>query len=60
MKVIETKGAPKALGPYSQGIYQNGVLYTSGQLGIEPNSGILLDGIENQANQAFKNIVFLT
>ena len=56
MKVINTNEAPKALGPYSQGIYVNGVLYTSGQLGINPKTNILEEEIENQAKQAFENI----
>ena len=56
MRIIETKKAPKALGPYSQGIYANGVLYTSGQLGINPETNALEEGIDKQANQAFKNI----
>lgn len=56
MKSIETNKAPKALGPYSQGVYSNGVLYTSGQLGIDPKTNNLEEGIEAQAHQAFKNI----
>lgn len=56
MEIINTNKAPKALGPYSQGIIANGVVYTSGQLGIDPETNTLLEGIEAQANQAFKNI----
>ena len=56
MKIVETKNAPKALGPYSQAIISNGFLYTSGQLGINPLNNTLEESIEKQANQAFKNI----
>lgn len=53
---IETQDAPKALGPYSQGIIANGMIYTSGMLGINPNTNVLEETIELQAEQAFKNI----
>lgn len=56
MKIVETKNAPKALGPYSQAIISNNLVYTSGQLGINPLTNTLEEGIELQANQAFKNI----
>ncbi len=56
MKKIETKNAPKAIGPYSQAIVANGFVYTSGQLGIDPSTGVLDLEIENQAKQAFLNI----
>ena len=56
MKVITTKKAPEALGPYSVGIISNGLIYTSGMLGINPSTNTLEEGIEKQANQAFKNI----
>ena len=57
MKVIETKAAPAAIGPYSQGIGANGVLYTSGQIPLNPESGAI-EGktIEEQAEQAIKNL----
>ena len=57
MKVIETKAAPAAIGPYSQGIVANGVLYTSGQIPLNPESGAI-EGttIEEQAEQAIKNL----
>ena len=56
MKVITTKKAPEAVGPYSVGIISNGLIYTSGMLGINPLTNTLEEGIEKQANQAFKNI----
>lgn len=57
MKVIETKKAPKALGPYSQGYLYQGILYTSGQIGIDPllNDVTAID-IEGQTEQVCKNL----
>jgi len=55
-KVISTEKAPKAIGPYSQAIYFNGSLYISGQLGIDPETGKLVEGIKAQTEQALKNI----
>ncbi len=56
-KVILTKNAPAAIGPYSQAVEINGLLYISGQLGIDPSSGNLMDGgVEAQAEQSMKNI----
>jgi len=54
--IIFTTTAPKAIGPYSQAVESNGTLYISGQLGINPETGILENGIEKQAEQALKNI----
>jgi 2-iminobutanoate/2-iminopropanoate deaminase len=53
---IETQDAPKALGPYSLGIIVNGMIYTSGMLGINPSTNELEETIELQAEQAFKNV----
>lgn len=56
-KVISTKNAPAAIGPYSQAIEINGFVYISGQLGIVPSSGNLKDGgVEAQAQQSMENI----
>lgn len=55
-KVISTTKAPKAIGPYSQAIEANGTIYISGQLGIIPETSTLVQGIENQAEQALINI----
>jgi len=55
-KVIATGKAPKAVGPYSQAIEANGTLYISGQLGIDPETGTLVEGIEKQTEQVLKNI----
>lgn len=57
MKIIETKNAPAAIGPYSQGILAGDLVYTSGQIPLVPESGILADGgIEEQTKQAIQNL----
>lgn len=58
---IHTEKAPAALGPYSQGIsvdfaFKGTVLYTSGQLGLDPVTGNLAEGFEAQVEQAFANL----
>lgn len=55
--VISTSKAPAAIGPYSQAIEVNGILYISGQLGIVPQTGKLAEGgITEQCEQVMKNI----
>lgn len=57
MKIIETKKAPAAIGPYSQAIVANGLVYTSGQIPIDPGSGIIeAASIEAQTEQVIKNL----
>ena len=56
MKVVSTSNAPAAIGPYSQAAKIGAFVFTSGQLGMDPASGALLDSIEEQAHQAFKNL----
>lgn len=57
MKVISTDKAPAAIGPYSQGIVSNGMLFSSGQIPIIPETGAIAEGdIEVQAHQAIKNV----
>ena len=56
MKVIETKNAPGAIGPYSQGFITNGFVFTSGQIPVNPATGDIPDGIEAQAEQSCMNI----
>jgi len=53
---IATDGAPKAVGPYSQGIASGDLVFVSGQVGIAPASGAVADGIEAQAEQALRNV----
>lgn len=55
-KVISTDKAPSAIGPYSQAIEINGMVYTSGVIPVDPATGIIADGVEAQAEQAFKNL----
>jgi len=55
-KVIVTKHAPSAIGPYAQANLCNGVLYISGQIAINPETGQLLDGIEAETHQVMKNL----
>ncbi|EAC3108729.1 RidA family protein [Listeria monocytogenes] len=55
-EIIQTSSAPKALGPYSQAVKVNGLIFTSGQLGINPETGELAEGVTKQAEQAFKNL----
>ena len=55
--VISTENAPKAIGPYSQAIETNGMLFISGQIPIDPQTGKIVDGgIEEQTEQVMKNI----
>jgi 2-iminobutanoate/2-iminopropanoate deaminase len=54
---ISTQGAPRAIGPYSQGITANGFLFTAGQVGFDPASGELVDGgIAEQTHRVLQNI----
>ena len=56
MNVIDTKNAPGAIGPYSQAFEVNGVIYTSGQIPVNPADGTVADGIAAQAEQSCKNV----
>lgn len=56
MKSIETNQAPGAIGPYSQGYVAGGFVYTSGQIGIDPATGEIPEGIAAQTEQACKNV----
>jgi 2-iminobutanoate/2-iminopropanoate deaminase len=56
-KIIATKNAPGAIGPYNQGIVHNGLLYASGQIAIDPATGDLVQGsIEQETRQVLKNV----
>lgn len=58
--VIKTDKAPGAIGPYSQAIEVNGMVYTSGVIPIVPQTGLLVEGgVEEQARQAIGNLVAL-
>ena len=54
--VIASENAPAALGPYSAGIAAGNLAFLSGQLGLDPSTGELADGVVAQAEQALKNI----
>jgi len=55
-QVVTAVRAPKAIGPYSAAIACRGFVFVSGQLGIDPESGNLLEGVEAQARQALRNL----
>lgn len=56
-KVINTKNAPAAIGPYSQAILMGNMLYASGQLGLDPTTrNFVPGGVTEQTEQVFKNI----
>lgn len=56
MKVISTPNAPAAIGPYAQGYIANGMVFTSGQLPVDPAAGTMPEGITVQAEQSCKNV----
>lgn len=56
MKYIRTDKAPPAIGPYAQAIQEGSLVYCSGQIGIDPVSGQLQEGIENQTKQVLTNL----
>lgn len=55
-KIISAKNAPAAVGPYSHAVLAGNTLYTSGQLGLDPASGELVDGVEAQARRALESL----
>ena len=56
-KVLYTQQAPKAIGPYSQGITAGGMIFTSGQLGLDPATGeFAAGGVAEQTKQALLNV----
>lgn len=55
-QAISTAAAPAAIGPYSQAIEIDGFLFCSGQLGLDPVTGQLLGGVENQVERALLNL----
>ena len=60
MKKIKSASAPEAIGPYSQAIKDDSYVFTSGQIGISPETGeIVSDNFELQVIQAFKNLDFI-
>lgn len=55
-KAITTQHAPAALGPYSQAIHAGNLVFASGQLGLDPQTGKLQEGIEAQTRQVLANL----
>ena len=53
---IATSAAPAAVGPYSQGIHAEPFVFCSGQVGLDPSTGELLEGVEAQAERALRNL----
>ena len=57
LDTVTTSGAPKAIGPYSQGIVANGLLFTAGQVALDPATGELVaGGITEQTTRALQNL----
>ncbi len=54
--IIQTEGAPQAIGTYSQAVKVGSTVYLSGQIGLDPVSMQLVDGIENQVHRVFQNL----
>ena len=56
-QAVSTNGAPAAIGPYSQGIASGDLVFCSGQLGLDPATGDLVDGgVPAQAERALRNL----
>ena len=56
MRLISTPNAPKPVAAYSQAVVSNGVIYCAGSVGVDPQTGKLVDGLPAQAEQIFKNV----
>lgn len=56
-KIINTEQAPSAIGPYVQGVEFSPFIFLSGQIPIDPKTGLLVEGIEAQAKQCLANIL---
>jgi 2-iminobutanoate/2-iminopropanoate deaminase len=55
-KIIHTNQAPEAIGPYAQAVEIDSFIYTSGQIGLDPATGEMVEGLENQAHQVMRNV----
>jgi reactive intermediate/imine deaminase len=55
-QIIHTDGAPQAIGTYSQAVKVNGTVYLSGQIGLDPGTMQMVEGIEQQVHRVFKNL----
>jgi len=59
MEFVSTTEAPAAIGPYSQAVIANDVIYTSGQIGLLPNGELADEGVEKQMHQVIKNLYYV-
>jgi len=59
MKFISTEEAPQAIGPYSQAIEANGLIYTSGQIALMPDGSMETRDVEHQTHQVMKNLYYV-
>lgn len=59
MKFIATKEAPQAIGPYSQAVEVNGMIYTSGQIALSPEGIMSQEDVEGQTHQVMKNLFYV-
>ena len=59
MEFVSTSEAPAAIGPYSQAVVVNGLVYTSGQIGLLPNGELADEGVEKQTHQVIKNLYYV-
>ena len=53
---VQSAGAPAAIGPYSQAIRAGDTVYLSGQIGLDPATGALVEGLDAQAHRVFRNL----
>jgi 2-iminobutanoate/2-iminopropanoate deaminase len=56
MQTVQTDKAPQAIGPYSQAIVVDGVLYSSGQIALTPEGALVEGGVEEQTRQVLRNL----
>lgn len=55
-QIITTNKAPKAIGPYSVGVKAAGLIFTAGQIPVNPETGVIPEGIEAQTRQSLENV----
>ena len=56
MKIISTEKAPQAIGPYSQAVMVEGILYSSGQIALTPEGELIEGGVQEQTRQVLQNL----
>jgi 2-iminobutanoate/2-iminopropanoate deaminase len=57
LRAVKTSGAPAAIGPYSQAIDTGGLVFLAGQVGLDPATGELVEGLEAQTERALRNLI---